>query len=220
MTETFKEKWIKDYLEWLTIDIWYKAIDNPDDAYSYQKLFRQMLETKFRWSHTEENDLYMDENRAGDGIHLRAQYCNENWKAMEDPSNLDDFCTILPTGNDCSVLEMIVAFSKRIDEEVMYDSSCGDRSGIWCYRMFENLRLLRYDDDHYSKSAVSRILSKFMNRKYDWNGRGGLFYIPLSEEQIQSYFEWIPNYKLDMTNTELWQQMGIWTQLYDAGFIS
>lgn len=219
MNKEDREHWIDNYIQWIAMDIWYKAIDNPDDVYSYWKLFRQMLDTEFIWDHSHWGDLYMDENRAQDGLALRMKYCNEG---VDIPNELDDISVLnncLAVGRNCSVLEMIVAFAKRMDDEVMYNREYGDRSGIWCYKMFNNLGLLKYDDDHYNKASVTRVLNRFMNRKYDANGKGGLFYIPASKEKLQGYFEWIPNFELDMPNTELWQQMGIWTQLYDAGIV-
>lgn len=199
------------YLGWLVsfVESDYFSLDH----YSY--LASQLLSTKFTWFKTDTNDLYMDENRAGDGLHLRSEYC--------DSFNVDydELSTAIRMGQDCSILEMMVAFARRIDDEVMWDNKYGNRSYVWFWYMLYGLKLDNCcDGPKYSQLGVTRKLNKFLRREYGIDGYGGIFYLETNDPQdVTKYFDYIPDYYPYMPEMELWQQMGVWTQLYDAGII-
>ena len=196
-----------DYIKWLN-----RIVFSPGDEH-YGQLLYLLMTTEFTWFKTSRNDLYMDENRASDGLALRQQYADEHNISM------DEINDILQVGPACSMLEMIVAFAHRIDDEIMYDIQYGDRSAEWFHSMLHSLGIDQYNDSNWHRVAVKRKINIFLRRQYGWNGKGGLFWVDADEVEIQGYFTWIPDFKLDMNQLELWQQMGIWTQLYDAGIV-
>lgn len=205
MTDTEK------YLGWL-IDF----VESPElDRGHHSYLYTQLLRTEFTWVDDKTNDLYMDENRADDGLYLRQDYCDSfNVDRSELEQDLD-------VHNKCSILEMMVAFAKRIDDEVMWDNEYGDRTPIWFGYMIYALRLDTYKDgSKYSWLGVKRKLNKFLRRDYGLDGYGGLFYIEVDDwRDVDEHFDYISHFRPDMNRTELWQQMGIWTQLYSDGII-
>lgn len=147
---------------------------------SYQKLLEHLHQSEFI------PIMPMDDNREIDGIDLRYRFGYEN--QLESPmiaSLLDD--------RPCSMLEMMVALAIRCEETLMYDLDLGDRTGEWFWQMVDNLGLGDMDDAHFSPQRVDGIIERFIDRRYDPDGRGGLFYIP--------------NYHRDMRNAEIWYQM-------------
>ena len=65
--------------------------------------------------------------------------------------------------------------------------------------MIESLGLLRMDDENYDKIVVKATMFNFLNRMYEPDGRGGLFYVPG---------------RTDMRDIEIWYQMNVWLQSY------
>lgn len=146
-----------DYYYWLT--------DLLHDDYlqsSYQKLLRQMFETEFVWS------VPYDSNRASDGLNLRKTFL----KSTHGVKNDTQFFT-----QNCSLLEMFIAMCQRCEEDLMHDPDLGDRTNVWFWDVLENLGLDYYDDYGYDFDSVATILSRFMDRDYDFNGFGGAFYV-------------------------------------------
>lgn len=115
-----------------------------------------------------------DGNRAADGIYLR------------------DFegCT---DDRPCSVLEMLIALAGRFDGNAGFDP---DEVYDNFWSMMENIGLDYYDDSNYSEREVFGILKIFEERKYNFNGKGGLF--PLKKA------------KDDQRKEEIWNQMQAW----------
>ena len=121
-----------------------------------------------------------DWNRSVDGELLREKFASE--KNMKEPDL-----------GDCRVLEMLVALSIRIENEVMYDHAYGDRTSEWFWMMVRNLGLLQFDNSHFSEKKVDEILTKFLDREYEPDGAGGLFPMKDSEK--------------DQREIEIWWQM-------------
>ena len=161
------------YLEWLS-EI---AIPDTDKRLSYQKLLSELYSTEFTWF------VKNDDNRAGDGLELRRTYKNETGL----------LCT---NQGPCSVLEMMVALAKKCEDRFMYDPDLGDRTGEWFWEMIVNLGLDRMDDWAFDYDAFDEIMERLLNRKYDKNGYGGLFYIEGT--------------RIDMRKTEIWYQLNYW----------
>lgn len=131
-----------------------------------------------------------DDNRAEDGIELRKDF-------IED-ERLTDYELIMLYNHDrtevyASVLEMLVALCERMVQIVDESSSVED----WFLELLNNLELLNFDDYNYDYNGGDRrvdlIMTKFLERKYKRNGRGGLF--PLSRA-IK-----------DQRKVEIWYQM-------------
>ena len=58
--------------------------------------------------------------------------------------------------------------------------------------MLQNLGLLVWPDTHFNINKVDDILTTFIDRKYEPDGKGGLFYIP--------------DCRTDLRDVEIWNQ--------------
>lgn len=124
-----------------------------------------------------------DENRAEDGIALRRRFAC--FLGYDDLSDYLD--------GPCSILEMMAALAIRCEENIMDDTSFGDRTGQWFWGMISSLRLGAMDDDHFNKAYVRAVVERFLDRNYEPNGRGGLFTIR--------------NCDYDLRDAEIWHQL-------------
>ena len=120
----------------------------------------------------------MDENRELDGLYLRFRFADENSYYID---------------GDCSVLEMMVALSLKCEEQIMSDDDIGNRTGRWFWEMIDNLGLESMYDDNFDKIYADEVIYRFLNRKYEPNGDGGLF-------RVNNRIE-------DMRKVEIWYQM-------------
>lgn len=147
---------------------------------SYRKLLVRLHEIPFRYS------IPMDGNREADGINLRYRFGYENGYA--DYIIADEL-----DHKKCSVLEMMIALCIRCEEQIMDDPEVGNRTGKWFFNMLKNLGLHDMDDRHFEADYIDRIMLIFLNRKYQANGRGGLFTVH--------------THQCDMRSIEIWYQM-------------
>lgn len=164
------------YFEWL-----YDKVINVKmrNIFSYGKLLRFLHSVNFTYI------IPRDENRYADGIELRYRFGRE--KGFDDriiASELDVF--------PCSVLEMMVALSLRIEEQIMVKIDAGDRTFKWFWEMLANLGLAQMQDDSFDFDRCERVCERFLNREYEPNGEGGLFRIYHRQN--------------DMRNVEIWYQ--------------
>lgn len=164
----------KDYFEWM-----YKMMcdDRFPKNISYKKLFDNLHQRTFLYS------ISKDSNRARDGVDLRYRYCYQN--------GIDDIDHVLV--GPCTVLEMLVAIAIRCEETIMDDPSMGDRTGQWFWRMINNLGLGGMTDDNFDEVCFNDIVDCFLDRRYEPDGRGGLFFVRDCE--------------YDMRNVEIWIQL-------------
>lgn len=160
-----------DYFRWLV-----SFVRSEYQGKSYWNMLYQLFHTPYIF------ELEMDANRANDGLDLRRRFEDETGFAM-------DF------NWPCSVLEMTVALALRIETDIMYIPNKGDRTYIWFWTMIENLDLLRMSDDCYDEVVVRAIIFNFLNRMYEPDGKGGLFYVPGHN---------------DMKDMEIWYQMNMY----------
>lgn len=124
----------------------------------------------------------MDENRAADGVALRDEYLKTIGRISVGPQ--DD----LP----CSILEMLIALAMRCNDWVICDVD--NHYSEWFWTFLNNLGLKKFDNHHFNEALVDRILSDWLDRRYSFDGAGGLF--PLR------------NPETDQTRVEIWGQMG------------
>lgn len=165
------------YFNWM-----YEFIFNGMALPSYYRLIHKINETPFV------PVLPMDENRVGDGINLRYQFGYE--------MHINDAIIAVELDNrPCSVLEMMVALAIR-GEDIMSDSTEGNRTSNWLRAMLKSLGLITMSDDKYDETYVEDVLDRFVQQNYDRNGAGGLFTIP--------------DYRFDLRNVEIWYQMNFW----------
>ena len=104
----------------------------------------------------------------------------------------------------CSVLEMLVAFAIRIENEIMWHPEGGNRTAFWFWTMVWNTGLnpLRFTDEYFDHECIVCLddsIDKAVSRRYKFNGEGGFF--PLKT---------VP--QKDMRRTELWYQMQFWVE--------
>lgn len=163
-----------DYFEWM-----YDLMCEGRFAKSitYRKLFTFLHDTEFVYF------VPHDENRAEDGIALRYRYC-----VLHDCEDLEDYL-----GGPCSVLEMMVALAIRCEERIMSDPEKGDRTTQWFWDMMTSLGLSSMTDYNFDERLVNDVVTKFLNRNYDRNGKGGLFTIK--------------RWNRDARTAEIWHQL-------------
>lgn len=169
---------LNDYLEWL-MDI----VDIPND---YYLLSTKLLSKSFY------SAIDRDINRARDGEALRDEYL----LSIGDPDTIDPDLTII-FSEPCSVLEMLVALSRRIDLEIQPDPDGTYRPDKWFWLMIYNLGLDFYSDRDYDENQIDQILTVFLDRSYGKDGIGSLFPVQKSGQKLD----------ISAENTEIWFQM-------------
>lgn len=147
------------YFDWL-----YAKIHLSDVPYnSYSELLNILYKTEFIWL------LSGDDNRAEDGTDLRADFIRES-KLDIDASWFND---------GCSILELLVGFSKR----AAFETELNSRE--WFWHFIQNLGLSGFYDGLFDASVVDDILYNFVWRTYEYDGTGGLFPLkfPLNDQR-------------------------------------
>lgn len=172
---TLKDRISNDYFEWI-----YNLVcgERFSEKLSYKKLLMHLHNTDFIYL------IPKDGNRAQDGIDLRYRFAYE----YTDIEDADSYLK-----SPCSVLEMMVALAVRCEETIMDDPTKGDRTGQWFWNMIVSLGFGGMSDDRYDRFFVDKTLDRFLSRKYEPNGKGGLFTIR--------------NPKRDMRRIEIWYQL-------------
>lgn len=171
---TIEERLRSDYFEWM---YGIMASDRFAEPVSYRRLFELLHDVEFTYF------VPHDENRAADGIKLRYRYCLHH-----DCEDLE-YCLDGP----CSVLEMMIALAFRCEEFIMSDPNYGDRTAQWFWGMISNLGLSPMTDYNFEEDLVIDIITRFLNREYAPDGKGGLFTIR--------------RWNRDARDAEIWQQL-------------
>jgi hypothetical protein len=127
--------------------------------------------------------LDMDKNRAGDGIDLRYRFCYENGYA---PDAVDRELE----GQPSSVLEMLVALSIRCEEQIMDDPDAGNRTERWFWEMVDSLGLSSLQDGRFNRNFAESVITRFLRREYEPDGRGGLFTIEGCSHDLRTVEIW------------------------------
>lgn len=150
-----------DYFYWLCEMVY---IDGRYNDQSFYKLAEILFEEDYYWR------ISYDDDRAGDGLDLRHRYKYEGGE--EDPDG------------SCSVLEMLIALADRM-EQIMDELDGECKTPMFFWQMIENLRLDGYSDDAFQnrtgaaynrfKQQILKKLYFWMDRKFSYNGKGGLF---------------------------------------------
>lgn len=143
-----------EYLKWL------KSIVGNKNIGKYYKLFAFLLDYPFYWS------VPLDENRAIDGIELRKRFLKLN-NALYLLDELNNSI------GDCSVLEMLVALSARASREINTMDGSEEKAPYWFWTMIDNMGLDSYADAFFEPIVVEDLLSRMLNRDYEFDGSGG-----------------------------------------------
>ena len=166
----------KEYFEWMS-----SLVVNNKYArnLSFKKLFNYLNQVEF--TYIIDNDI----NRAIDGMNLRYRF---GYIYGYTNQTIKDTLDIYP----CSIFEMIIALSYRLEEQIMDNYDYGDRTSQWFWNMIVSLGLGNMSDDKYSMRYTKDVIHTFLNREYKPNGEGGLFTLNHCE--------------YDLRNEEIWYQ--------------
>ena len=159
------------YFEWLYD---YVCTGRAHEHVSYVKLFRLLHNIEFTFSIG--NDL----NRARDGVDLRYRYSVE----------IDNESVLERLDGPCSVLEMIIALAIRCEQTIMDNTGFGDRTNQWFWNMLSNLGLSHMTDDIFEAEYVIDRVNDFLDRNYEPDGLGGLFYIRGCKDDLREVEIW------------------------------
>ena len=164
------------YFEWM-----YDLVCGYSDrsVVSYRELLWYLNDVEFLYY------IRDDYNRASDGMDLRRRFAYD----FIDVDHAEDYIL-----GPCTVLEMMIALALRC-EEIMDDPDYGDRTSQWFWKMIVNLGLGGMNDEHFDVYLVDDVITNFLDRTYEPDGRGGLFVIR--------------NCTRDLRDASIWQQM-IW----------
>lgn len=168
------------YFEWITSLVF----PDQNSKCSYIRLLEELNNIQFNYTNP------FDENRDTDGKDLRTHF------AYRANISTDVIRENVVNNEHCSVLEMMIALSFKIENELMSDLSYGDRTAVWFMLMLDNLGLSYYTDQHWtygvSDIQVQNIIQRFLNRDILPNGDGGLFVLKKPYD--------------DMRNVDIWTQ--------------
>lgn len=160
---------INNYFTWLSDKV---CGNRFSPGISFQKLLMQLHNTPFRFY------IPKDENRALDGVGMRHVF------ELENPSFRSIDIREALSG-ECSVLEMMVALAIHCEQHIMDNPKYGDRTGQWFWQMISNLGLSDQTDDRFDKRHVTDVLDRFIKRRYERDGEGGLFRIRGTKEDMR-----------------------------------
>jgi len=150
-----RNKLIDDYLDWLYFDV----LHGTETRFkAYNSLFKALLDIPYIPLHP------MDKNRFKDGLELREEYilgCSMGLTGFESRKNtkIEDY---LP---ECSVLEMIIALSVRIEKDIMAPADGKNDYFRWFWGMICTLELDEFDEKHYDFGWIDKIISEFLEGK-------------------------------------------------------
>ena len=166
-----------EYFEWM-----YHLVCNNNmkrGTISFRKLLYFLHSTTFV------PNIDLDDNRRIDGIDFRYRFGYEN--GYPD-LYIDEYLNT----RDCSVLEMMIALAFRVENEITANYKFGDRTGQWFWSMIVSLGLNSMEDKSFDLQYCISVIDKFMNHKYEYNGKGGLFTLE--------------NPNADMRDVDIWCQ--------------
>lgn len=166
----------QDYFAWLC-----ELIHATDGEVPYLILAKELHKIEFTWS------VPNDDNRASDGLKLRDEYSSRDSQYLDGP---------------CSMLEMLIGLSRRMDFELSKPDDDGDYTPKYFWEMIYNLGLVDYDDDRYvmlnRETPMRGVIRTLLDREYCSTGYGGLF--PLNYPDT------------DQRDVEIWYQMNAYLE--------
>ena len=162
---------LDDYFDWMLSEIKFYSPKHR----KYELLLRELNNIEFKWV------IPMDENRDMDAYDLRKEFLFDAGYHVYDIWD-----------SPRSVLEVLVAFSRRIEIEITGEPG-NDDLGRWFWIMIENLSLLEFDNLMFDKGKVDKILEKWLSHLYKKNGKGSIFLTHKSD--------------IDFRDMEMWYQM-------------
>lgn len=178
---SFENQVENKYFEWLYD---YVCKGRVNKHISYKKLFMLLHDIEFTFY------VRNDVNRARDGVDLRYRFA-----MITDDERVMDILD-----GPCTVLEMIVALAIRCEATIMDDTRYGDRTSQWFWNMLSNLGIGYMTDDNFDREIAIKKIYDFIERRYDPDGKGGLFYIEGCKD--------------DLRDVEIWSQLCWYLEKY------
>lgn len=158
------------YFHWLYYKV--ASVDVPTPSLTYWNLIRELHSYEFVWL------LPGDDNRAEDGLDIRKEFLRQP-NIDEDP---------YWTNFGCSILEMLIALSRRME----FETDIASRTWFWTF--LTNLGINKLNDAcTITSRRVAAVLDRFVWRTYRRDGHGGIF--PLRDPEH------------DQRKVEIWYQM-------------
>jgi hypothetical protein len=143
-------KFKRAYFRWMV-----KQVTVNPGHYSYRKLLKYLDSVPFYWL------VPMDVNRAEDAYDMRQDFADSGLYLQEFVDNARD-------AGDASVLEVLLAFARRIDDDIMWDETQGYRADVWFWEMIENLGICINDSDFAkNRQFIEKKVTLFMQRYGD-----------------------------------------------------
>ena len=166
-----------EYFEWM-----YDLVCNERyyENLSYRKLLRFLHDIQFQFTYTH----VLDSNREKSGIGLRYRF---GYRRGYPYSVIKDSIDIRP----CSVLEMMIALASDMEDDIMDDSTYGDRTGQWFWGMIVSLGLGHMSDARFDERYAEIVIDNFLNRNYEPDGKGGLFTLQNPAQDLKDVDIWI-----------------------------
>lgn len=145
--------------------------------------------------------VQFDENREGDGLALREEFVDLIFDEVYDRNRALDVLD-----NTCSMLEMMIGLSRRM-EHVLYDISDSTISDCF-WELADNAGYTEFDDYNYSNNngslEIDKLTGFILEREYDKYGMGGFFPLPQIHLEVE-----------DQRKVELWYQMHTYIQQWE-----
>lgn len=175
---------------WNRYGLWLKDLIGFNSD-SYFRLINILHNTLFIY------DIDRDNNREEDGIELRNDFFNDRFIKLPGPlEKLMNREFPAYWNNRCSVLEMLIALSLRMNDEYVGDIEESITDKIF-YDLISNLGLENMDDrslsDPKNEKKVKSIIKRWLTRRFDYSGNGSIFPIK--------------NPSRDQRTIEIWEQM-------------
>lgn len=160
------------YLTWLYENI--GSLKEKAPSRTHWNLARQLFSKEFVWI------VPNDDNRVEDGKELRLEFLHYTGATPGDPMWMD---------LGCSMLEMLVALSRRLAFETGRDPV------KWFWRLMDNLDLEQHTDRRYNEMVhrhVDEVMDRVIWRTYHHDGRGGLFPLespPADQREVEIWYQ-------------------------------
>lgn len=162
------------YLDWIE-----GIVYDDEHGDEYSDLLETLYQIPFRYT------IPQDANRLSDGHDLRLRFGYEKLLDYSEVEEALDF--------PVSLLEVLVALALRGEEAVMRDFDIGDRTALWFWMMMDNMHLTGQTNYNFDPNYVVDCADTMMDRKYSYNGDGGIVYLE--------------NPPTDLRQAELWYQL-------------
>ena len=159
------------YYDWLLEQI---RFDKPE----YDMLMEELYNRPFYYSEE------FDENRAEEGLYLRSTFT-----ADLKPGRANEV-----KKRECSILEMLIALSIRIDDEYIGDPS-NPNPGMIFWEMISNLGLDKCTNRRFRIDFVDKVLTIWLDRDFKKNGEGSIFPLKYPKPEIPCRKEYSPRFR-------------------------